>query len=588
MGTGASGEQHTVRLPESVQPQQHDAAHVRELAVGELGAGRSPRTVPDATPGVDGRGTVLVVVNDDSNRFISGVLAGTYRVIGVQSAREALQVMSQVRPDLVIVDVTIRGTSGEELLRTLRARPEYNRMPVVMLTPVSDAETRVRLLRAGAQDYVTTPVLIEELKARVANLIAIKRASDLLLDGLDSGEQGLVELAQAQISRQREIAHARDEAERASRARDEFLSVVSHELRTPLNVIQGWMWQLKRQGASPEARTRALDIIERNIAVQARLVDDLLDTSRAAIGKLHLRKRVVDLCQVCRSAVDNMERHAQLKGLSVTCTAPDAPVLVWGDADRVQQAISNLLSNALKFTPAGGGIVVTASRGDTRARVTVSDTGTGVPPEFLPSMFEPFAQADKSMTRQFGGLGLGLAIVKQIMTLHGGTVSAISEGDDHGTTITLEFPIPAVLEEPDDRLPPPDVATAAGRLDGVKVLVVDDESDARDAVRMVLEEYGAVVETAASAGEALDALHRMQPHVLVADLAMPEGDGYQLIREVRARSASSRLPAVALTAYTDMARDPALTAGFQRFTSKPIRPEDLVTLVEGLTASATR
>ena len=388
--------------------------------------------------------------------------------------------------------------------------------------------------------------------------------------------------------RQRELEGARDEAERASRAKDEFLSVVSHELRTPLNVIQGWMWQLKRTGASPAAQQRALEIIERNIGVQARLVDDLLDTSKGAIGKLQMRRRLVDLCQASQAAVESIERHAQGKGLTVTLDTPDTPIFIWGDADRIQQAISNLLSNALKFTPAGGAIQVSVTREGTCARVAVHDTGTGVPSAFLPTMFEPFAQADKTTTREFGGLGLGLAIVKQIVTLHGGAVTALSAGADQGTTITLEFPVPAVLEEPDVRVRPRDAGMEpVGRLDGLKVLVVDDEPEAREAVRLVLEDYGAFVQTAASALEALNVLAAMEPDVLVADLSMPERDGYQLIREIRARSSAGDLPAVALTAYTDAARGPALSAGFQRFTSKPIRPEDLVTLVAGLRGAST-
>ena len=369
----------------------------------------------------------------------------------------------------------------------------------------------------------------------------------------------------------------------ANRAKDEFISIVSHELRTPLNVIQGWLWQLKRPGASADIQRRALEIIERNIAVQARLVDDLLDTSRAAIGKLHLKKRLVDLCQAAQAAVDAIERHAQMKRLALRFTAPETPMFMWGDAERIQQAISNLLSNALKFTPEDGTVDVTVAREGNRARIRVSDTGSGVPAEFLPSMFEPFAQADTSTARQFGGLGLGLAIVKQIVTLHGGAVTAESGGDGQGTTVTLEFPIPAVLEEPEARLQRRETGTTLERrLYGVKVLVVDDEPEACEAVRLVLEDHGALVHTAMSAGEALETLRDVQPDVLVADLAMPDQDGYELIREVRRRNAGGSLPAVALTAYTESARDPALRAGFQHFTSKPIRPEDLVTVVEGL------
>jgi signal transduction histidine kinase len=388
--------------------------------------------------------------------------------------------------------------------------------------------------------------------------------------------------------RLRELDRARTEAERANRTKDEFLSVVSHELRTPLNVIQGWLWQAKRSGAPERLKQRALEIIERNVNVQARLVEDLLDTSRAAIGKLHLRKRLVDLAQACQGAVDGIERHAHAKGLTITFRAPEQPLFVWGDGDRLQQVIANLLSNALKFTPTGGSIEVTAARDGTHGRVTVSDTGIGVPPEFLPSMFEPFAQADDSTTRQFGGLGLGLAIVRQIVLLHGGRVRAASDGR-RGTTVDLEFPIPAVLEEPEERGRRSEMALSPEpRLDGVTVLVVDDDLDACEAVRLVLEQHGAVVQTAASGAEALQMLPALEPDVLVADLAMPELDGYDLIRRVRRQAAASDLPAVALTAHTGAARDAALLAGFQHFTSKPVPPADLVTLVERMCGSAAR
>ena len=392
-------------------------------------------------------------------------------------------------------------------------------------------------------------------------------------------------LARAQLERQRELDQAREEAERASRAKDEFLSVVSHELRTPLNVIQGWLWNLRRAGTSDEVRERALEIIDRNVTMQARLVDDLLDTSRAAIGKLHLRKRLVDLVALCRTAVESVERQAEAKDLTVTFRQPAGALFVSGDRDRLQQVISNLLSNALKFTPAGGAIILTAGREETWARLAVQDTGVGVPQAFLPSMFDPFAQADRSTSGQLGGLGLGLAIVKQIVTLHGGKVSAHSDGE-HGTTVTLDFPIPAVLDEPETEPRLEEVDASQGRLAGVKVLVVDDEADACEAVRLVLEHHGAIVQTAHSGAQALSLLSHLEPHVIVSDLAMPEVDGYHLIQQMRT-GCGADIPAVALTAYADDAREAALRAGFQQFTSKPVPPAQLVTLVERLSERAT-
>jgi signal transduction histidine kinase len=555
--------------------------------IDELEATRRPPVRRDLVNTPQPRGTILLVEdNRDMNQFVSEMLADTYRVISVHSAEEALRVVGEVVPDLILSDVMMAGMTGEELLRQLRQLPDIGRTPIVMLTALADAEMRVRLLRAGAQDYVTKPVVIEELNARIANLIAVKRASDILQEGLQTAARDVEQLAEAQIARHHELERAREEAERVSRTKDEFLSVVSHELRTPLNVIQGWMWQLKRANSSPATRQRAIDVIERNVMMQGRLVEDLLDTSRSALGKLHLRKRLVDLCQACQTAVDNIERHAEAKRLTVTLDVPDTPLFISGDVDRLQQAISNVLSNALKFTPGGGLIEVTVGRADTRARVTVRDSGSGVPPHFVTTMFEPFAQADKSTTRLVGGVGLGLAIVKQIVTLHGGAVTATSAGEGHGTTITLEFPIPAVLTEPEEPIAEREHQTPAGqRLAGIRVLVVDDEREACEAVRAVLEDHGAAVRIAASATEALEIIADADPHAIIADLAMPQHDGYELIRAVRARMGDRNVPAVALTAYTDDAREPALSAGFHQFSSKPIRPQDLVTLVEQLTDS---
>lgn len=542
----------------------------------------------DAQRDTDAEATIIVVEdNADMNRLIGGALRHQYRVLHAANTGEALALVSAERPDIIVSDVMMPGRSGEDLLRDLRARREFDDIPIVMLTAKADDDSRVRMLRAGAQDYVTKPVLLDELRARIANLVAIKKSRDLLRHGVESTSQDLAALARAHVARERELEIAKAEAERANRAKDEFLSVVSHELRTPLNVIQGWLWQLKRPGVSESIKERALNIIERNIGVQARLVEDILDTSRASIGKLHIRKGLIDLSQACQAAADAVERHATGKGVALHFAAPEAPLFVWGDFDRIQQAVSNILSNALKFTPDGGTIELAACRDATRAKITVTDTGVGVPPEFLPAMFEPFTQADKTPSREHGGLGLGLAIVKHIVTLHGGTVTANSDGQ-HGTTVSIELPIPAVLGEPDAFVAAAEPEQpAAHLLDGVKVLVVDDEPDACEAVRLVLEHHGAIVQTATSGAEGLSVVRSMRPDVLVADLAMPEIDGYEFIKEVRRRSPSTRLPAVALTAYTEDAREAALDAGYQQFKSKPVPPGELVTVVARLREHAS-
>jgi CheY-like chemotaxis protein len=322
------------------------------------------------------------------------------------------------------------------------------------------------------------------------------------------------------------------------------------------------------------------------VAIQARLVDDLLDTSKAIVGKLRLRRRLVDLAAICQSTIDAHLRPAHDKGLTLTFTAPAEPVFVSGDADRLQQTVSNVLSNAIKFTPAGGTVEVMTHRAGVRARVEVRDTGVGIPTEFLGAVFEPFSQADKTSTREFGGLGLGLAIVKQIVTLHGGTVTATSGGDNQGTTVVMDFPIPAVLDEASTtEQPAGSTPPAATDLGGVKVLVVDDEADARDAMRTILEHHGATVETAESASEALRLVSELRPDVLLTDLAMPDTDGYELLRLVRDLPSGHELPALALTAHVGVG-EVALDAGFQEYTSKPVAPAQLISLIASLASGA--
>ena len=435
---------------------------------------------------------------------------------------------------------------------------------------------------------VNSPVLHDSSREIVYIIHRVEDVTEfvrLTQQGLDQTRehQARVDRMEAEIFlRAREV----QEAERAIRTKDEFLSVVSHELRTPLNVVQGWLWQLKRRGDDPIVRAKALGVIERNVALQMRLVEDLLDTSKAAVGKLQLRKRLVDFTAVCKATVDANQRPAMDKGLTLVCAEAEAPIFIWGDAERLQQTISNVLLNSIKFTPSGGVIRVTTKRVGLRVRLQMEDTGVGIPVDSLESVFEPFSQANKGSTREFGGLGLGLAIVKQIVTLHGGTVSAHSEGENRGTTMVIEFPIPAVMDEPDRWGEQLTSAPTDDELQGVRVLVVDDEPDACEAVRRILEHHGATVRTAESVGEALTIFPEVVPDVLVADLGMPGTDGFELLQRVRRLPHGTDVPVVALTAYVGGAEDAALNAGFDHYRSKPIAPEELVSLVASLATRA--
>jgi CheY-like chemotaxis protein len=377
---------------------------------------------------------------------------------------------------------------------------------------------------------------------------------------------------------------ARAEAEVASRSKDEFLAILSHELRTPLQAILGWT-RLLRSGKLDEAgNIHALETIDRNARAQAQLIGDILDVSRIITGRLRLDGRPVELAMVVDAAVDAVRASADAKGIHLqTLLDPDAgPVL--GDPDRLQQVALNLLSNAIKFTPDGGQVELHLERTEDRARITVSDTGKGISPAFLPHVFERFTQADTSSTRSHSGLGLGLAIVRHLVELHGGTIKAESAGEGQGARFTVELPLlpDAPVQQAAPRVETPR-ACAAPTLDGVHVLVVDDEQDTLELLGTALGQSGARVTTAGSAAEALLAMARDFPDVLISDIAMPGEDGYALIERVRREERGRQLPAIALTAYAgaeDRAR--ALLAGYQQHMAKPVEPNELVVAVSAL------
>ena len=376
-----------------------------------------------------------------------------------------------------------------------------------------------------------------------------------------------------QRSLEREKA-ARVAAEESARLKDQFLATLSHELRTPLNVILGWAWQLRR-AELPAPLARAAEVIERNAHEQARMVEDLLDTSRARAGELRLQLRLVDLHRVCQLAADLARPAAAAKTIRLSVRLEGEPPIISGDSERVQQIVENLLSNAVKFTPPGGSVEIACGRSGSRACISVSDSGIGIAPAFVPHMFDSFRQQDPSTTRLTGGLGLGLTIVRQLVDLHGGSVRAQSPGVDRGTVVTVEFPIPAVFDQEDGWLRRrAGVSPAGTRLDNLQILVVDDEADACEAVSLILEQHGAQVRTATSAPEALTLIGRAAPDLLVADLSMPGVDGFALMQQVRA--VAGPIPAAALTACraTDH-RHRAHEAGYQLFLEKPVTVDEL-------------
>ena len=388
---------------------------------------------------------------------------------------------------------------------------------------------------------------------------------------------------------------AREEAEAANRTKDEFLATISHELRTPLTSILGWARMLV-SGTLPEKETRhAQQVIVQSAQSQTRLIDDILDTSRIITGRLKLDAHPVPIERVFQAAVDVIRPSAEAKQIALTVVVDDPRCTVFGDASRLQQAIWNLLSNAVKFTNEGGRIYARLARADGQVEISIADTGVGIEPRFLPHVFERFRQADSSSTRRYGGLGLGLAIVRHIVEMHGGTVSASSPGPGQGATFKVRFPVATSRPQQLETSPPQSGAKQIvdvtprdhGRmLYGVRVLVVEDDPDTLDMLKFILDKRGAQVTTAASAKEALEAVDRSKPDVLVSDVAMPNQDGFELIGRLRSRAPErgGNIPAAALTAYTrEEDRQRALSAGFQSYVRKPVDPEELVAVVAGLT-----
>jgi len=381
---------------------------------------------------------------------------------------------------------------------------------------------------------------------------------------------------------------ARRDAERGSAMKDEFLATLSHELRTPLNAILGWSQMLRLPSMSEKDLQRGLEIIERNTRVQAQLIEDLLDMSRITSGKLRLDIQPVTPAAVVDAALETVRAGAEAKGIRLSSVLDSSAGPIMGDPNRLQQVVWNLLSNAIKFTGRNGRVQVRLQRVNSHVEISVTDTGLGIAPEFLPHVFDRFRQADASSTRASGGLGLGLAIVKQLVELHGGAVRATSPGLEAGSTFTVELPLIAVQRDASDsRVHPAAQRIAALEfkgldLIGVKVLVVDDEEDARDLIARVLVECRAEVVTAGTAEETLAAVERVRPHVLVSDIGMPHVDGYQLLRLVRGLGLArgGGLPAIALTAFARSEdRTRALHAGFLVHVSKPVEPAELMAAV---------
>jgi signal transduction histidine kinase len=655
------------------------------------------KTLAVGAPG-GGLGRVLLADdNADMRDYARRLLSERWAVEAVSNGREALDAARARPPDVIVTDIMMPRLDGFGLLRELRADPDLQSIPVIMLSARAGEEARLEGVTASADDYLVKPFSARDLVARVdAQLIkararaleqeharrlvklfthapvaiAILRGPDYvyelsnakyvelvggrdlmgkpirealpelegqevlaLLDGvrasgeplvgrslrvvLNRGPDGAPEDAYFDFVYQptydhdgrvdaivvvahdvTALAKAKEEAERANRLKDEFLATLSHELRTPLNAVLGYTQMLRGGVIEPQRLSAVLQTIERNAKLQEQLVSDVLDVSRIITGNLRLAVRPVDLPDVIRDAVETVAPAAEAKGVRLQPAIEQPGVPVAGDAQRLRQVVWNLLANAVKFTPRGGRVQVRLQRVNSHVELTVSDTGEGIAPEFLPRLFQRFSQADGTFARRHSGLGLGLAICRHLVEAHGGAISATSPGPGQGTTIRVELPLMLVHDttlDTDARVHPaldvvPSAVLELADLTGLRVLLVDDDVDAALMAKDALTAAGASVVRVSNASGALAALDRERFDAAVIDIGMPDMDGYELLQQIRQRPVEQQgsIAAAALTAYArTIDRTRSLETGFQLHLSKPIQPNELTAAVLSL-AGASR
>jgi PAS domain S-box-containing protein len=528
---------------------------------------------------VEGRGQIL----RDIDGRPEGLMGVCSDITERRQSEEKFRLAVEAAPAAMIM-IDQRGVIllANELMERLAgyARTELLGMPIENLVPSRlrerhaidrthfFADAQQRPMGAGRELYVLhkdgTEVAVE------IGLSPIRTTDGVFVIAAVSDITERKRLAEAERK-------AKRDAEEANLAKDEFLAMLSHELRTPLSAILGWTAILRSKELPVAQSSHALEVIERNARVEAQLVESLLDISRITAGKLKLALEPVDLAFIVRSTVDSLRPNANTKAVALDMSGPEDPLIVIGDSGRLQQVFSNLIANAIKFTPRDGHVHVHLMRTGSHAEVRIVDDGEGISPDFLPRIFDRFRQADSATARTYGGLGLGLAIVRELVHAHGGSITASSPGKGHGSTFTVSFAVPAVVPAAAGITTPPteDEQPSISRL---RVLVVDDDGDARELVAITLKSHGALPLQAASARQALEYIDREQPDVLLADIGMPQEDGYALIQRVRIadRSRQKRLPAIALTAFASANdREQALAAGYDMHLSKPVHQRDL-------------
>ena len=535
---------------------------VRDESGTIIGASKIARDISDRKRAQVTSAELAAIVESSDDAILSKDLAGTIRSFNKAAER--------------MLGFTAAEIVGQSVLRIVPPELRHEEQEILEKIRVG------RLIR----HYETVRVAKDGRRLDVSLTISPIRGPLGEVIGVSSIARDITDQKREALERERLLHNeraARTEAERANRVKDDFVAMVSHELRTPLNAILGWTDLLKSAGGDTDLLARGVDVIARNTRLQAQVIGDLLDVSRIVSGKIALDLSRLDLTSIVTNSVEALQSPALEKGVALTTRIALGPIATVGDPARLQQIVWNLLSNAIKFTPKGGSVTVELRRLDGHAEIVVTDTGAGIPSDFLPDLFERFRQASAMTTRRHGGLGLGLSIAKHLTELHGGSIRASSRGEGKGATFVVTLPLKS--EEPtslltDRRRDSDEAAAEAGKvsLAGLSVLVIEDDQDTRDLIRRLLESHRAHVVVAATAPEALEVLQRDRPDMIVSDIGLPDVDGYELIRRIRGLDdALAQTPAVALTAFARFEdRTRALAAGFNAHVAKPVEPSELV------------
>jgi len=525
---------------------------------------------------------LLVVDDEESLRITTAAIFEHegYIVDTASSGDEAIDLLSNADYDLVLTDLHMEGGDGLSVLNQIRRQAPLTIS--VVLTGFASVESAIAALQEGAYDYLVKPCDIESMKHTIRRGVDHRRLMLAEQKARTDLQQLNLVLEQRIDERTAELKRLNFELAEANRAKDVFLATLSHELRTPLTPVVGWIKLLRSGTLDEKSVAQALDAIERNAWLQSRLIDDLLDTSRIATGKLHFDPKPTDLNGAVKAAVDTVRASAASRNIELSTALWPLSLIVLGEPIRLQQIAWNLVSNAIKFTEPGGKVTIATHLDDKQALLTVIDTGVGIAPEFLPHVFDRFRQADGSTSRRHGGLGLGLAIADALAKMHGGRLEATSDGFGKGATFSLRMELART-----ETVAPEIVDTKRHSLKGLEVLIVEDSPDTLLLLSTIFRRQGAIVSTASSAAEALNRAITNRPHIVISDIGMPEVDGYQLLQQLRLLPGLSDVPAIAVSGYaSEEDRERALAVGYLALVPKPIDVDVLFSLIQDLKVAA--